>query len=87
MPVNDITANRGYQLPHVTNNLDHDAARLRASFNALDADVSGLLTSVAGKAATGHTHVISDVHGLQTALDAKLNATDAGRKIDRGFRR
>jgi hypothetical protein len=75
MPVNDITATRGYQLPHTTNNLDHDVARLRASFSAIDADVAGLLTSVAGKAAAGHAHVISDVSGLQSALDAKLNAS------------
>ena len=69
MPVNDITATRGYQLPHATNNLDHDVARLRSSFSAIDADVAGLLTSVAGKAAVGHAHVISDVSGLQSALD------------------
>jgi hypothetical protein len=74
MPDNETTANRGYQLPHATNNLDQDVARLRAAFNAIDGDVSGLLTAVAGKAATGHTHAISDVSGLQSALNAKLDA-------------
>jgi hypothetical protein len=74
MPVIENTASRGYQLPHATNNLDYDVARLRASFNAIDADVAGLLTSVAGKAAAGHAHVISDVSGLQSALDAKMAA-------------
>ena len=81
MPVNDITATRGYQLPHATNNLDYDVARLRASFSAIDADVAGLLTSVAGKAAASHTHVISDVSGLQAALDGKL-ATNASISLD-----
>jgi hypothetical protein len=81
MPVNDTTTNRGYQLPHATNNLDYDVARLRASFNAIDADIAGLLTSVAGKAATSHTHVISDVSGLQAALDGKL-ATNASISLD-----
>ena len=81
MPVNDTTANRGYQLPHATNNLDYDIARLRASFNAIDADVGSLLTSVAGKAAVSHTHVISDVSGLQSALDAKM-AANASLSLD-----
>jgi hypothetical protein len=40
-------------------------------------DVTGLVTALAGKAATTHSHVIADTTGLQTALDGKqaLNAT------------
>lgn len=34
-------------------------------------DVTGLVTALAGKAATAHTHVVADVTGLQTALDGK----------------
>lgn len=43
------------------------------------ADNSALTSGLATKAATVHTHVISDVTGLQTALDGKtdLNAVDA----------
>jgi hypothetical protein len=36
---------------------------------------------LAGKAALSHTHAIADVTGLQTALDAKANATAVGNKI------
>lgn len=39
-------------------------------------DISGLKTSVAGKADAIHTHTMSAITGLQTALDAKLNKTD-----------
>jgi hypothetical protein len=34
-------------------------------------DVTGLQTTLDGKAASSHSHAIADVTGLQTALDAK----------------
>jgi hypothetical protein len=50
-------------------------------------------TALAGKAATVHTHVISDVTGLQTAIDAKaplvssaLTGTPTVNNIEIGFR-
>jgi hypothetical protein len=35
------------------------------------ADVTGLVSALAGKAATAHGHIIADTTGLQSALDAK----------------
>jgi len=44
-----------------------------------DADFATTITNaLAGKASTSHTHVISDVTGLQTALDAKADSADVG---------
>jgi len=45
------------------------------------ADVTGLATSLAGKADTAHTHTIANVTGLQTALDSK--ATGDGYTVNR----
>lgn len=39
--------------------------------NHAQSDVTGLVTALAGKAATSHAHSIGNVTGLQTALDAK----------------
>ena len=47
---------------------DYTAAQVSRGASNVDADLSALET---GKAATVHTHVISDVTGLQAALDGK----------------
>jgi microcystin-dependent protein len=52
MPTEEVTANRGYQLPHPLNELQFDIARLRAAINAIDADVQTALSTVAGNAPT-----------------------------------
>lgn len=39
---------------------------------------SSVTTALAGKADSVHTHAISDVTGLQTALDSKANSADVG---------
>lgn len=41
----------------------------------LHTDLSDLETEVAGKANTTHSHIISDITGLQTALDGKVPTT------------
>jgi hypothetical protein len=74
MPTN-ITTNRSYQLPHPDNFLDEDALRIIAALEAIDVDVASLFTSMSGKAAAGHGHVIGDVSGLQAALDGKLSSS------------
>lgn len=78
MPVNNSTANRGYQLPHPSNLVSDDINRLIAAFNAIDADVATAILAIAGKAAATHGHVINDVAGLQSALDGKMVAGTAG---------
>lgn len=72
MPVDNTTANRGYQLPYATNQLDYDVARIIAALNGIDVDVASLFASLAGKAAAVHGHAITDVSGLQAALDGKI---------------
>ncbi len=74
MPVNETTAGRGYQLPHPSNTLPYDVARLRAALAAVDADVVAALASLAAKAATVHSHGIEQVSGLSAALDGKAAA-------------
>lgn len=63
----------------VNANFDEVYAALddKATLPIAQSDVTGLADTLAGKAATSHTHAVGDVTGLQTALDAKLNANDA----------
>ncbi len=75
MPTFDITANRSYPLPHANNDLELDVDRLRSALSAIDTDIATVLSGLATKANASHTHVISDVSGLQTALDLKLAAS------------
>ena len=39
MPVNDTTANRGYQKPNISNLLSDDVERLRSALDAIDTDM------------------------------------------------
>lgn len=71
MPVENVTANRGYALPNPENDLSVDVYRLIAALEALDVDVHSVLIGLAAKAAATHGHAIADVTGLQAALDAK----------------
>lgn len=73
--VDQVTSARGYQKPHATNQLSYDVGRLRAALDAMDVDVAGLLASVAGKAATGHGHVMDDISGLGAALSGKASVS------------
>jgi len=68
------TSNRHYPLPVPEDNLSDDVTVLIAAFTAIDADVAALLVSLAGKASLVHTHAISDILGLQSALDGKMAA-------------
>jgi hypothetical protein len=40
VPVNDITASRGYQKPNSTNTLAYDVSRICAALDAIDADIA-----------------------------------------------
>lgn len=75
MPTFDITANQSYPLPHADNDLEVDVGRLRSALSAIDTDIATILSGLSGKASIIHSHTISDVTGLQTALDLKLNAS------------
>jgi len=68
------TSNRHYPLPVPEDNLSDDVTVLIAAFTAIDADMAALLVSLAGKASLVHTHAISDINGLQSALDGKMAA-------------
>lgn len=71
MPVENVTANRGYELPDLSNDLDFDVFRLINALTAIDLDVASAFTELAGKSDLGHVHAIADVTGLQSALDGK----------------
>lgn len=55
-------------------NHDSSIAALITATNTNTSDISALQSDVAGKANTSHTHAISDVTGLQTALDGKASS-------------
>lgn len=63
------TQNQGYPLPTVGELLSNDIHKLIAAFNAIDVDISALVAGLDGKAASGHTHTIANITGLQNALD------------------
>jgi hypothetical protein len=72
--IDDRTTNQNYTLPNGANLLGDDVSRVRAAFGAIDTDMAATLASLAGKAAATHNHIISDVAGLQAALDTKLTS-------------
>lgn len=72
MPIDARSPNRNYPVPNAANLISEDFPRLITALNAIDADVHGLLSSVAARALLVHTHAIADVSGLQAALDGKL---------------
>jgi hypothetical protein len=57
--------------PSTLNTLEEIAAQLQSDENA----AAALATTVAGKANAVHTHAISSVTGLQSALDSKANTS------------
>ena len=78
MPITDNdTTNRDYDLPHPSNDLADDVARLISALNAIDGDVATLFAGLALKAAAVHAHAIGDVTGLQAALDGKVGTGTA----------
>jgi hypothetical protein len=72
--IDDRTTNRSYTLPNQSNLLGDDVSRVRSAFGAVDADMAATLASLAGKASATHNHIISDIAGLQAALDTKLTS-------------
>jgi len=48
MPVDNTTDNRGYDLPHASNNLSDDVGRIITAMEKMDGDVATLFASVAG---------------------------------------
>lgn len=67
------TPNRGYQLPAPGSKLKDDVLRLIAALVAIDGDVAGLLTGLAGKSDLGHGHAMAEITGLIAALGSKLD--------------
>ncbi len=53
------------------------SATVGARCAALESDVTGLVSDLAGKAASVHSHAQSDVTGLDTALSGKASTTHA----------
>jgi hypothetical protein len=72
--MSEQTPNRGYDIPVPTNRLSEDVHRLRAAFEALDADVQQILIGLAGRALLQHAHAMGDIQGLISALAGKAAA-------------
>lgn len=68
------TANRNYQKLTGPLNISDDYGTINVTFDAIDADVAALFAALANKSDVGHTHTITQVTGLQTALDGKMSA-------------
>lgn len=69
--VDELTEHRSLPLPHPSNTAKDDAQRLIAALTMIDADLAGILTSLANKAASNATWPIEAVVGLVTALSNK----------------
>lgn len=76
----DRTAGRSYPLPHRDNHLQDDLLRLRAAFDAIDADVSTLAALLSSDDPMLDTlqELVSSIKANKTTLDAIL-----GDKVDR----
>lgn len=78
MVVENTTPNRGYQLPHETNDLADDVPRLIAAIMGIDVEIAAMLVAIAGKADAEHGHVIADITGLAAALAARQELSEKG---------
>ena len=54
--------------------VDLTAAQVKALLAITQSDVSGLVTALAGKAATSHTHLAADITDLTTAINTQIAA-------------
>jgi len=76
MPIDLTLIDRGAEPDDPAADSAYDAAgTLNAWAVAIESIVTDIEASLGGKAPTSHAHAISDVTGLQTALDAKIAAS------------
>lgn len=75
------TLNRTYPLVTATENISDDFPLLVQAFEKIDIDVQSALDAISQKAATDHSHEISQVAGLQLALDG-LALNDHAHQLD-----
>lgn len=68
------TPNRGYPKPVDSREIAEDVTTLQQSADMIDADMASAFSQIEGKAPAGHTHPITDVQGLDTALAGKAAA-------------
>lgn len=66
-----LTPNRSYPLPDPSEWVADDVHVLIAAYTAIDLDMASLFTALGGKAATVHTHSMSQISGLDAALGDK----------------
>lgn len=67
----DTTPSRAYPLPGPNNLLSVDVYRLISALTAIDGDVASLMAQLSSAVTAAQTWPISQVVGLQTALDGK----------------
>lgn len=68
------TPNINIPMPDPTADVDDEFYRLRQAWMLVDEALFQLVTAVAGKSNTGHTHAIDQINGLATALSNKMAA-------------
>ncbi len=74
MAVDAKEPNRNYPIPDEANNVSDEFPRLKVAITMIGEDMAAAFLALANKAAATHTHLISQISGLQAALDAKQNA-------------
>lgn len=78
MPIENVTPNRGYQLPNAANDLVDDVARIIAGLHGVDLDMANALAALLTKSDKDHEHVIADIIGLSAALSARQEIVAKG---------
>lgn len=78
MPIENVTPNRGYELPAAPNDLIDDVARLIAAVMKIDFEMASAFAAIATKAEGAHGHVIADITGLAAALAARQDLDQKG---------
>lgn len=76
--IENTTPNRHYQLPNGVNYLSDDVARLVMALMAIDVDLAAQVVALAGKADVAHSHVTTDITGLDAALTARQEISEKG---------
>ncbi len=70
--MDDRTLNKNWQLPHASNALIFDVARLRAALTAIDNDLTALENSVHSDAEALQGAVNSQIAAMQASVNARL---------------
>ncbi|MEO0980016.1 MAG: phage tail protein [Pseudomonadota bacterium] len=77
MPTDARSTHEDLPVPHIDNDVNEDMPRVGDAIEAIGTKIHDVRQTLAGKAATAHTHEIAAIDGLQAALDT-LSAAVSG---------